>query len=424
MTQAPQSGPAAHRLLTFDCPWCGAISRVPASTLGEHFPCPECKRVTRLTEANASDRPPTLPPPDAPHLSGDRTFDCPWCGAISAVPSSHLGERFHCPECGKETKLTAANTQRAPVTAPPPDAPHVPSGAGRRALALVAVVVVIGVVIWLVVGGGDSGSKEVGRGGSTPAAMDSGTKPPPPMPTPPTGPEPGMTEPGMDTASPAGMAPPMPAPPPGTPEPGMTEPTPVPPPTVPATPDPLEVARAEWLAATTVAAEKNAALQKAEAAIADWRNKNPEASAAAADLPALQDFLAEAKRLLDAKDPISDPKKPTPTQVRAYNAALAKFAGEKAERVRAMERLLDGMKKDAKTASEVADREWKDLNFFGGSVRNALAHAAETWIRVATPPADLEAVRAVAAREAGAAQKAVDEADRKVKALETKTGGK
>ena len=105
---------------TFDCPWCGAIAPVPADHLGEHFPCPECRQATKLTSKNTSNRPPTAPPPDAPHTSGHRTFDCPWCGAIAPIPASHLGERFHCPECGKETKLTPTNTRSAALTAPPP----------------------------------------------------------------------------------------------------------------------------------------------------------------------------------------------------------------------------------------------------------------------------------------------------------------
>ena len=124
---------------TFDCPWCGAISPVPGDHLGEHFVCPECKKGTKLTERSTSTRAATAAPPDAPHLSGDRTFDCPWCGAIASVPSSHLGEGFRCPECAKSTKLTSTNTRRALVTAPPPDAPHpAPAGAaGSKGLVVV-----------------------------------------------------------------------------------------------------------------------------------------------------------------------------------------------------------------------------------------------------------------------------------------------
>src|SRR5262245_38742963 len=144
---------------TFDCPWCGAISPVPADHLGEHFPCPECKKATKLTAHNTSDLPPTAAPPDAPHLSGDRTFDCPWCGAISPVAASHIGDRFHCPECGKETKLTATNTRRGELTAPPPDAPHVePRKGGAGVLVGALVVVLLGVGAWLALRPAESGS--------------------------------------------------------------------------------------------------------------------------------------------------------------------------------------------------------------------------------------------------------------------------
>ncbi len=404
MANARETGSAAHRMLTFDCPWCGAISRVQASQIGDHFPCPECRRVTRLTEANATDQPPTLPPPDAPHLSGDRTFDCPWCGAIAAVPSSHLGERFDCPECRKDTKLTATNTRRLPVTAPPPDAPHPESGVGRRAVLVAVGVAVVALLAWLIFGGGEE-SKESPKKIRLPgvSVVD---RPPPAMPTPTPAPEPGM-ETGMDGRP--GAAPGMAGPP---------MPTPTPP-----TPDPLEVARAEWLAATTALAEKTAALAKAEGAIEGWRMANPEAAAAAEDFPALKEVTAEARRLLSSKDVLPDPAKPTPAQVRAYNAAVAKFAGDKPERVKAMERLLAAMRLDPSTSSEVADREWKDLNFFGSGSKRALAKAEAEWGRAASPPDALVTARVSAAEDVAAAKKAADDADAKVKALEA-AGGK
>jgi hypothetical protein len=53
--------------LTFDCPWCGAISRAEETMLGEHYVCPECHRGTKLTEVNTRHRDLTEAPPDAPH---------------------------------------------------------------------------------------------------------------------------------------------------------------------------------------------------------------------------------------------------------------------------------------------------------------------------------------------------------------------
>src|SRR5262245_30781837 len=156
--------------------------------MGEHFACPECKKATKLTSHNTSDLPPTEAPPDAPHLVGDRTFDCPWCGAISSVPSSHLGDRFHCPECGKETKLTSTNTRAAAITAPPPDAPHVDEGKGGRGILVAAVVAVLAVGAWLAFGqsGGSSGSGEKETAGTPPSttneqasAMSDATSPAP-----------------------------------------------------------------------------------------------------------------------------------------------------------------------------------------------------------------------------------------------------
>src|SRR5262245_24393171 len=121
------------------------VPRLPAP-LAARVQVPECVNNPTPTEQHTSSLSPTDTPPDAPHLSGDRTFDCPWCGAISAVPSSHLGERFVCPECQRDTKLTALNTRRAPITAPPPDAPPPePDGIslGKLAIAVAAIALVI-----------------------------------------------------------------------------------------------------------------------------------------------------------------------------------------------------------------------------------------------------------------------------------------
>ena len=130
-----------HR--TFDCPWCGAVAGIDPSHAGEHFDCPECRKSTKLTPANTRTReliePPKEAPPHGPgeeaaagkvshetsdwesYGKGHRNFDCPWCGAISGVDPSHLGDHFKCPECHKETKLTSENTRGGHASEAPPD---------------------------------------------------------------------------------------------------------------------------------------------------------------------------------------------------------------------------------------------------------------------------------------------------------------
>ena len=156
--------------LAFDCPWCGAISGVDPSRLGESFECPECHDSTRLTEENTrkghlADAPSDDVEDKAKEKAGHETsewesygkdhvtFDCPWCGAISGIDASHIGEHFTCPECHRQTRLTEKNLRKRPVTAPPAEGPrHVERAARRRLLlgvSAVAGVIVLAVLVIL-----------------------------------------------------------------------------------------------------------------------------------------------------------------------------------------------------------------------------------------------------------------------------------
>jgi len=390
--------PATHTR-TFDCPWCGAISPVPADHLGEHFMCAECKKATKLTDKNTSDRKPTDAPPDAPHLSGDRTFDCPWCGAISSLDSSHLGERFHCPECAKETRLTAMNTRRAPITAPPPDAPPpAPTSSGKGVLvALVLAVAGIG-AWWMLRDEGTSptekepsGATEIGRAPGAPAPM------------------------GPDAA----MAPD--ATPPG-PSPADTPPTPIPGPAPsdggmgvvgpPAPPSALEEAQAVLAAATS---RRAAALEKQYAALAsldDWKRENPAAAVAAENMPGLLELAAEAKRLADEKKVIPEPEKATLEQLRAYDAAVVAFASASPARTKAAEQVLAWLRADPFGREGHGLADWKGLSFAGDGVKRAFGALEQAWgPGAAMWPADLAKAVQDTTAEGEAAQKAVLDAE-------------
>ncbi len=390
--------PATHNR-TFDCPWCGAISPVPSDHLGEHFTCSECKKATKLTEKNTSDRKPTDSPPDAPHLSGERSFDCPWCGAISSLDSSHLGERFHCPECAKETKLTATNTRRAPITAPPPDAPPpapTPSGKGVM-VALVLAAAGIG-AWWLLRDEGTSptakepsGATEIGRapGAPTPMAPDAA----PPAPMPPIGPE---------DATPT--LPPTPSPMPS--DGGMGVVGPPPPPSA------LEEAQAVLAAA---ASRRAAALEKQYAALAsleDWKRENPAAAVAAEHMPGLLEIAAEAKRLADEKQAIPEPEKATLEQVRAYDAAIVAFAAASPARTKTAEQVLAWLRADPFGREGHGLADWKALHFAGDGVKRAFSALEQAWgPGAAMWPADLANAVQAATAEGDAAQKAVLDAE-------------
>jgi transcription elongation factor Elf1 len=415
---------APHR--TFDCPWCGAINLVDPSQIGQHWQCPECKKSTKLTASNTSDRPPTAPPPDAPHLSGDRTFDCPWCGAISSVPSSHLGERFACPECRRETKLTSTNARRAPITAPPPDAPPAaPPPAKGVGIAVAVVAVLAGLGLWMAFAGGSSG----GGGGSTrsgdaaPTADGAGTERPPATVNP--------------NAKTPGGPPPMPTPPSrgGMDAPAMPEPTAPPAALEGADPDAkpapalspeeadraakVDKARLEAAATAAILLERSRAREDAFVALGKWMESNPEYVAASAERTALGEVRAEGKRLLEAKELIADPAAPTPAGVRAYNAAVATFVEANPERVKAVEAVIARMKADATTAGEVADRAWKEVNFFGPGFSRTLESTADARAKemAAMLPADLSKGLADATADESAAKKAAEEADARLQAL-------
>lgn len=363
---------------TFDCPWCGAISPVPADHLGEHFVCPECAKATKLTPKNTSDRPPTAPPPGAPPTGGLRTFDCPWCGAISPIPASHLGERFACAECHRETKLTAANTQAAAVTAPPPGAPHVEA---RRPF-----------VVWGVVGA----CALAAAVGAFLLLQQEGEAP--------SDERPSVAAPSPSAGRPPspGRATPAPTPPPSDddrpPPPSSIPASPAPSPSAPA-PAPrvdLAVLEADVAAATAALGEANqrlltamAALSADEAAAARRRDAATESEAFAAILSAVRERTAEAT---------------SPAAVRAAREAVVAHLAADPDRVRRAERVRTWLASDLFGREVAGVTDWRGLDWTGpGAARALAALSAEAGAAAAPPSQDLAA-------EAASARGAVEEA--------------
>lgn len=384
-------------MLTFDCPWCGAIDPVPASQLGEHFACPECKRATKLTERNTSDRPPTEPPPDAPHRSGDRTFDCPWCGAISAVPASHLGERFHCPECGKETKLTPSNTRAAAITAPPPDAPHHDAPKERGGLVV---------------------------GALTLAAIAAGvwyfnrpdTTPPPPSPQPPVA-DAGTPSPGTSETPAAQPEPTNPPPAPAAPDAG-TGPAAPPAPAAPPSPDDAKtLARAT--AAQAVAAAR-ADVERAQAADAEaraqralWERDHPDASRSAADAEALAALAAVVDR-----ERTTAGAAPTAAAARAASDAVVAWVSADAARVALAERVLTSMRADLLGREVLGVADWKGVHWGGDGARRAVASLHAAAVAAGRVAPEVLAAEASARGALVEARRRLGDAEARAKALE------
>ena len=382
---------------TFDCPWCGAISPVPADHMGEHFSCGECRKATKLTEKNTSTRGPTEIPPDAPHLTGDRTFDCPWCGAISSVPSSHLGEGFECPECKKHTKLTSTNTRRATVTAPPPDAPHDALGSGTGGgKALVAVAVLVlggGAAWWFTAGPGGTPATETVT--NTVVVTRDTVRIDVDRVKPPTVPVPGAVSAPVAPAMPTGVSPvPVPTGP-------LPEPT-----------DGAEAARV-MLAAKVAAADlkratADASFEGAKAALEAWSKANPGALDAHDLLPALGETSAEIDRALADKALIPDPAKTSPDQVRAVDAAVRRFVEASPARARVAAAVLDGMRADRGGREVAGVADWKELHLTGDGFRRAAGTLSASWQALAgSVPADLvkALADAAAARDAAKAER-------------------
>jgi hypothetical protein len=378
MADASASRSPASGQRTFDCPWCGAISSIPASHLGEHFPCPECKKATKLTPKNTTSLPPTAAPPGAPHLSGDRTFDCPWCGAISSIPSSHLGEHHVCPECQKRTKLTEKNTTRRKPSEAPPGAPHVepakPAPA-RTGLVVALLVGLLGVGAWVAFGmRGDGGDHEGPEREGTPTPVASGGDPAarPPRTGEPRAPEPSASTPGAAPAAGTEGTPAAPAP-------------------------PADPATAERVRARERLARAEKALSEAEARLAAAR-----APAGGADVARLRADVAAAKDVQRQIASLAEGANPAAADAaRGRNLALLQYLQDASARTRVAEAALERLREDP-AVREVVGVSWTELDFQGFAFRRALGELVSAWESAAgaaapAPGADAEAVRAVEA---------------------------
>lgn len=390
-----------HR--TFDCPWCGAISGIDPTHIGEHFDCPECHKSTKLTPANTRTEELTEPPPDAPHPGtegapkpvahetsdwesygkGHRTFDCPWCGAISGIDPSHLGEHFDCPECHKRTKLTPDNTRGGHLTQAPPDAPHHEEPKSKAGLLLVvAIAVVVGVVAMIASRGGE---EEDGDGGGPTVAQ-----------TPPTDVGPGSVPSEVPTPPPEEGPGETPAPPPEEQPPEEMPPEEQPPeeqpPEQPAV-DPAKVQEAIEAARLD--------LEHAQQALAEWEAAHPEILPKLGLLKACTDVRSEAARLCKTY-PGPDA---TQDEARTYNAVMLEFVAADPLRVEAASRIAVELNSERLKPRFLAS--WKSINFY-------LPHVRKTMGRMEA------AGQCVESEEYGALMKRIAEAQA---ALEKATAG-
>ena len=363
-----------HR--TFDCPWCGAISGVPPDLIGDVFQCPECKETTKLTVQNTRAAHLSETPPGAPHhAEGELTFDCPWCGAISPVSSEALGTSFACPECKNETRLTEKTTRRAELFVPPPGAPHHEERHGLPGWVFGALAVLaVAVIAWAAFGNrGDEGGGAAGTVAQTPTTANGGT---------PAGPAP------SDAPEPSEAAPPASAP--------DSSPDPVPPPKE----DPALLAAREKVAA----AEREVAA--AESALEAWMNANADRLALAQQheaATALQDLLTAQRRALEEGAP-------TPAAMQASNRKLA--AAIEADPLLA--KIAEGLWQTLRSVPfrPVRAESWKDLNFLAPGFAEVLADRVQSG-RLQLP-AEHDALRAAVAE----ARKTLDGARRTLTDLE------
>ena len=394
MTSATPSSPAPHRR-TFDCPWCGAINPVPGDHLGEHFTCSECKKSTKLTEKNTSTKGATTSPDATAHLSGDRTFDCPWCGAIAAVPSSHLGERFACPECKKETRLTAANTRRAPITAPPPEAPPFGDSTGGSKTGLIAIigVAVVGGLVWAFLPKGSYEGPGAPSRGSTSEVVNVPTEPPSAAMTP---------DAAMDAAMGTAAPPPVVTPPPATAPSAnpLTQPT----------PKAMDADLLKGLIAKATTDLANAVKARADAQekFDAWTKDNPDIVEMEKKHAALREITGEAKRLTTATPALLDPVKATPDAARTFDAAMSKYVGASTARTSVAEQAIGRM--HSELVGRYAGHDWKSIVFHGAAFSRALAALDEGYGGMAglRPPELSKAVTDADAAIAAAKQAKAD----------------
>ncbi|MHC5010056.1 MAG: hypothetical protein ACYTG6_03780 [Planctomycetota bacterium] len=364
----PTESPEEHR--TFDCPWCGAIASVPSEILGEHLVCGECGRGTKVTEQNTTALPPTAPPPDAPHGPADLTFECPWCGALEAFSSMHLGEHVECPACRKSTKLTSVNTKEG---APPGTV----SGqvitdtetSGSPFLLIAAIVVLAAVGAWFLFGS-ETGSN---------------------------------TETTGDTE--ISQAPPVEEPPVEEPEPA--EPEEVVSPLAEAVAEARDTLRQARLAREQAMDRRD----QMRAALDAWLAAHPDVAEATRTLGPLQTLHTESARLMT----VIATQEPTPATARAYNASLRGFIGEDPDRIGLATALLAQLRAEP-GGPRVAS--WESMNFHAPGVREAIETLlAERKSLAAQVPAELLERVATAEDDVAASSRAVEAASRRLEEL-------
>ena len=177
--------------------WGCHVGRSKAPTSG--FSLPRTGVAVSAQEAKTEST--TSSEPD-PH-KGKIIFDCPWCGAVTLVPEAFLGDHYQCPECMKMTKLTGVNTRHGHITDPPPGAPEAEASHVGRVIAGVVVLLIAGAIAVGLSMGGDDKAPDDTPVATTPSKTPApGPAPgPEPAPTPePTGTKPEPVQPKPEAA--------------------------------------------------------------------------------------------------------------------------------------------------------------------------------------------------------------------------------
>ncbi len=322
--------------LTFDCPWCGAISGVQPELIGEHFECVECGKETKLTDQNTRHAHLFEPPSDAPHLDDSpRPFTCPWCGDHAEIPPTHLGEYYDCKECHKRTKLT-------PRTLPSPEEVAGQAKSKEEHHAVwplgLAAVIVVGAVLWALFGrgGNDESPKDGDRSTAVVDSSDQGNPA-------------GSTD---AAATPTTSEPTSPG---GT---GDATDTDADTDTSPADPgDADERTSIAYKVAKARLEKATAARTEAQEAVTAWLAAHPDVAAQLELQSVRESLLARAQELLESMGADAT----GPAQARAFNQKFTAYVEQDPSRVALAEALLADL--TSQPIRPVRVRSWQQLNF-------------------------------------------------------------
>jgi DNA-directed RNA polymerase subunit M/transcription elongation factor TFIIS len=101
--------------IRFKCDTCGQPITAPEEMSGQIFDCPNpaCGRCLAVPFALAQES-------DAPTISDDIEFSCPYCQHLLVVDKKGAGLEVSCPECGKRIVVPKEAAATSPAVTPPP----------------------------------------------------------------------------------------------------------------------------------------------------------------------------------------------------------------------------------------------------------------------------------------------------------------